>query len=122
MKERITRAKALLDLASMVTTDADVGVLFVQNGPNGILSGSCASILGMQYRLEGEDASSRPAIIQFINTLDAQSSFLLSNTVREAAKGSVVIIQSSQVEEDADATRNLLADCGRRVLVATCHS
>lgn len=122
MKERITRAKALLDLASMVSTEAEVGVLFVRNGPNGVLSASCASILEMQYRLEGEDASARPAVIQFINGLDAQSSFLLSNTVRDAAKGSVVLMQSTQVEQDADIARDLLSDCGRRVLVATCHS
>ena len=122
MKDRITRAKALLDLASMVSTEAEVGVLFVRNGSNGVLSASCASILEMQYRLEGEDASARPAVIQFINGLDAQSSFLLSNTVRDAAKGSVVLMQSTQVEQDADIARDLLSDCGRRVLVATCHS
>lgn len=122
MKDRITRAKALLDLASMISADADVGVLFVQDGPNGVLSASCASILEMQYQVEGQDASPRPSIIQFINGLDAQSSFLLSNTVRDAAKGSVVIMQSTQVEQDADITRSLLADCGRHVLVTTCHS
>ena len=122
MKDRITRAKALLNLASMVSKDADVGVLFVRNGPNGVLSASCASILEMQYRLEGEDDSKRPAVIQFITSLDAQGSFLLSNTVQDAAKGSVVIMQSAQVEQDADIARGLLADCGRNVLVATCHS
>ena len=122
MKERITRAKALLDLASLVSTDADVGVLFVRNGPNGVLSASCASILEMQYRVEGEDASTRPSVIQFITGLDAQGGFRLSDTVRDAAKGSVVLMQSSQVEQDAEIARGLLADSGRRVLVATCHS
>jgi len=122
MKDRIARAKALLDFASMISTEADIGVLFVQGGPNGIMSASCSWILEMQYRNEGEDASTRPSIIQFVTGLDAQGGFLLSETVRDAAKGSVIVMQSEQVEQDADTARGLLADCGRRVLVATCHS
>lgn len=122
MKDRITRAKALLDLASLVMTDANIGILFVRNGPNGIVAASCASILNMDYRLEGENASKRPAIIQFIGDLDAQSAYRIVDAARDAAEGSVIIVQTSKVENDADNMRAFVSGIGRSVLVTTCHS
>ena len=123
MKDRIARTKALLDFAQLVSSDADVGILFVQGGPNGVLCASCASILDMDYRIEDVNTPQRAAIIQMIGNLNAQNAFRIVEAARDAVKSSVIIIESAQVEEDAERIRDLIAGLrDRDVIVATCHS
>lgn len=123
MKDRITRAKALLDLAQLISSDADIGILVVAGGPNGVISASVASILDIDFRLEGEDASKRPAIIPFVGKIDGQRAFQIVDAARDAAAGSILIVQSEKVERDAEILREFVANLkNRQVIVATCHS
>lgn len=123
MKDRITRAKALLDLAQLISGDADVGILVAAGGPNGVISASAASILDIDFRLEGEDASKRPAVIPFVGKVNSQRAFQIVDAARDAAKGSILVVQSEKVEIDAEILRELVANLdGRQVLVTTCHS
>lgn len=123
MKDRITRAKALFDLAQLVSSDADVGILVVEGGPNGVISASAASILDFDFRVEGEDASKRPAVIAFVSKMSGQLAFQIVDVARDAAKGSILIVQSEKVEIDAEILRELVIHLdNRQVIVATCHS
>lgn len=122
MKDRITKTKAILDLAQNISQDADVGILLVSSGLNGVLSAGCASILEMAYRNEGEEAGGRPSIIQFVAKMNAQTAFLVVDAARDAAKGSLIVVESDKVEIDAEVLRELVANTDRHVLVSTCHS
>tara|TARA_B100000678_G_scaffold213158_1_gene180564 strand:- start:332 stop:706 length:375 start_codon:yes stop_codon:yes gene_type:complete len=124
MKDRIARAKALLDLAEMVSNDADFGVLFVQGGPNGVLSASCAAMLDMAYRIPGEEKDDRPSIIQFVGKKRMIDHSDVIGSLRKLDLGSVAIVESDNVEEDAERLRIAAPVIfkGNSVLVATCHS
>jgi len=126
MKDRITRAKAILDLAYTVDKECMIGVLIVANGPNGTLSASCASLLGYAYRIVGETPGPRPCVMQALRLKSVAELgnlfFNATSGIPDLANGSVVLIQADEVEEYAGYLRDVLLKKNVRYLVATCHS